>query len=91
MEDDPIQNYYEELVFDEIQKTLVDTGKVQTEDAIKDIACLALNRLPPRYIRHRVDVIFYMQDNEKNKILSDVADAVHKGYEIVSSNRSRED
>jgi len=91
MENDSILNYYEKLVFDNIQQTLIDTGKIESEDAIQDIACLALNGLPSRYIRHHVDTIFYMPDHEKKKMMTDVAAAVQKAYEIVSTKPRRED
>ncbi len=36
-------------------------------DLLPDIACVALNRLPPRYIRHNVDFSFYLTDLEREK------------------------
>lgn len=86
MEKDSIVNYYEKLVFDCIQKTLVDTGRVHTTDAILDIACLALNRLPARYVRHQVDAAFYMSDADLQKMLANVDAAVHIGHGIVQAN-----
>ena len=91
MDNDSIRNFYEELVFENIQKTLIDTGKIQTMDTVQDIACLALNSLPARYIRYRVDTIFYMPDSEKKKMLDDVAAAVQESYKTVSSKPTRED
>jgi hypothetical protein len=86
---DSIVNYHEKLVFECIQRTLVETGMIDTMDAILDIACLALNRLPARYIRHQVDAVFYMTDSEMQKMLTDVDASVQKGYEIVLSNPRR--
>ena len=34
-------------------------------DLLADVACVALNRLPPRYIRHEVDFAFYLSDRER--------------------------
>ena len=90
MDKDSIVNYYEKLVFECIQKTLVETGMVDTTDAILDIACLALNRLPARYIRHQVDAVFYMTDSEMQGMLDNVDASVRKGYEIVLSNPRRD-
>ncbi len=84
--DSSIVNYYEKLVFDHIQATLVDTRKIGTLDAILDIACLALNRLPSRYIRHRIDAAFYMTDHERQKMQGDVDVAVRQAYEFVLAN-----
>lgn len=86
MDNSSIVNYYEKLVFDHIQATLVDTRKIGTMDAILDIACLALNRLPTRYIRHRVDTTFYMTDHERQKMQGDVDSAVRQAYELVLAN-----
>jgi hypothetical protein len=30
-------------------------GPAHNHDLLADVACVALNRLPPRYIRHQVD------------------------------------
>lgn len=86
MNDSSIVNYYEKLVFDHIQATLVDTRKIGTLDAILDIACLALNRLPSRYIRHRIDAAFYMTDHERQKMQGDVDVATRQAYEFVLAN-----
>lgn len=86
MDNSSIVNYYERLVFDHIQRALVDTGKIATMDAVLDIACLSLNRLPARYIRHQVDATFYMTDQEQQKMLTDVAAAVQQASEIALAN-----
>lgn len=83
---DSIVNFYEHLVFNNIETTLVSAGKVATRDMVLDIACLALNRLPARYIRHHVDAIFYISDQEMEKMLADVEAAVQAGHAIVVSN-----
>ncbi len=86
MDNSSIINYYERLVFDHIQRTLVDTRKIGSMDAVLDIACLSLNRLPARYIRHQVDATFYMTDQEQQKMLADVDAAVQQAYEIALAN-----
>ena len=86
MDNSSIVNYYEKLVFDHIQRTLVDTRRIDTIDAVLDIACLSLNRLPARYIRHQIDAAFYMTDQERQKMLADVEAAVQQAYEVVLAN-----
>lgn len=86
MDNSSIVNYYERLVFDHIQRTLVDTRIIRSMDAVLDIACLSLNRLPARYIRHQVDAVFYMTDQERQKMLADVETAVQQAHEIVLAN-----
>jgi len=77
---DFIHNYYERLVVEEIfaQSARVQEGD---RDFLADTACVALNRMPPRYIRHDVDMTFFMspQDIEeiRNKVVQAVTDAIH--------------
>ena len=36
-------------------------------ELLADVACVALNRLPPRYIRHEVDYVFYLSERERSE------------------------
>lgn len=53
-----IRNYYEQLVAEEVRRRLHDAEPPATLDYMADVACVALNRLPPRYIRFEVDMAF---------------------------------
>lgn len=55
---DNIHNYFEKLVFDVIQDKLANAELDNDEDYLGDIACVALNQLPSRYVRHNVDMVF---------------------------------
>jgi len=79
-DDGLVQNYNETLVFNEIKTTLIDTDKVESEDIISDIACLALNMLTPRYIRFPVDTAFYTSQEEQRAAHQKVSDAVIAAY-----------
>ncbi len=46
-------------------------GLAQRPELLADAACVALNRLPPRYIRHSVHLSFYATDRDRE--LSDQA------------------
>ncbi|MDH5660070.1 MAG: late competence development ComFB family protein, partial [Gammaproteobacteria bacterium] len=48
---DNINNYYEKLVFEKIQDKLFSDQLDNDEDYLADIACVALNQLPSRYVR----------------------------------------
>jgi competence protein ComFB len=45
-----------------------------------DVACVALNRLPPQYYRYEVDMAFYMSPNElfqvKERVMKVVTEAI---------------
>lgn len=79
---DTVHNYYERLVWDEIQKKLPDD--LNNTDYIADIACVALNHLPPRYIRYAVDMAFYLSPNERHEMMEKVIASVDKAIEFVN-------
>ncbi|RYZ96458.1 MAG: hypothetical protein EOO68_16805 [Moraxellaceae bacterium] len=83
-ETDFIHNYYERLVIQEIfqQSSRVQVGD---RDFSADVACVALNRLPPRYIRHDVDMTFFMSPQEMQEIETKVTNAVAQALEYVES------
>ena len=78
---DTVHNYYEHLVFDAIYEVIGD----QTDDSeyIADIACVALNHLPPRYVRHDVDMAFYQSPNELDEMLDKVSRAVDHAIQFI--------
>jgi len=73
---DSIDNFYERLVVDAIDATR-EPG--DSADFLTDVMCVALNRLPPRYYRHTIDMMFYLADEElrgmKDKSLAAVQGA----------------
>ena len=77
-----IRNYYEQLVAEEVHRRLPDNTN---NDYLADVACVALNHLPPRYIRHEVDMAFYMSPNELHEITVRVREAVAQAVEFVAS------
>lgn len=79
-----IRNYYEQLVAEEIV-TRLDEG--EDPGYLADIACVALNHLPPRYIRHEVDMAFYMSPNELHEISQRVKEAVTQAIEFIAAHQ----
>src|SRR5690606_7143844 len=81
---DFLHNYYERLVVQEIfdQSERVQQGD---RDFLADVACVALNRLPPRYIRHDVDMSFFMSPQDMEEIERKVANAVSDALRYVES------
>lgn len=71
-----IDNFYERLVVDAIEAT---REPEDTADFLTDVMCVALNRLPSRYYRHSIDMMFYLADEElrdmKDKSLAVVKNA----------------
>jgi len=60
-------------------------GLANDEDLLADVACVALNRLPPRYIRHEVDFAFYLGERERENSERQVADAVDYAFRFVQA------
>lgn len=80
---DNIHNHYERLVFDEIQRYQAEKGKTFDEGVLEDVACLALNHLPARYVRHSVDIAFYLTPQEHADMDQQVSDAVKAAFDLV--------
>jgi hypothetical protein len=62
-----VHNYYERLVFEEVIRRS-EAHEQFSSDMLADVACVALNRLPSRYVRHDVDFMFYLTEHERNAI-----------------------
>lgn len=77
----PVRNYYEQLVFDYIEQHLLEDHDMEM---VQDIACVALNHLPPRYIRHQVDLTFYMSPAEHNEMEKRVENAIKLALKRVT-------
>jgi len=79
-----IRNFYEKLVIDYVTSSL--TGKNRDAEYLADVACVALNHLPPRYIRYEVDMIFYLSPIERKEMEDKIANAVNQAVEIIAEN-----
>ncbi len=80
---DNVHNYYEHLVFEHLKRT---NDRANSDgDFFADVACVALNRLPPRYVRHDVDMTFFMTPNELDEMSKRIASAVDEAVNYVES------
>lgn len=86
MELESVHNYYERLVFNEIKDNYLD-GELNG-DKLTDMACLALNEIKPRYIRHDIDMSFFMTSKEFNQVHKEVKIAVQQAYEKLVSQQT---
>ncbi|MDY0137071.1 MAG: late competence development ComFB family protein [Thiomicrospira sp.] len=81
MEFDSVHNYYERLVFDEIGEHY--RNSELNEEQLADMACIALNQIQPRYIRHDVDMSFFMSSAEYIMARDMVHKAVKNAYKKI--------
>ena len=71
-----VQNYYERLVFELMDETLVKKYPDMDDDFFLDVACYALTRLPARYMRHEIDMAYYLAPGERTEMLGQVENAL---------------
>jgi len=85
---DTVSNYYEQHVYHEIVGMLGDEYS-DDPDFLADVACVTLNSLPPRYIRHHVDMAFYMTGEEREAMQKSIKGAIEDAVDFVR-NRQRQ-
>lgn len=81
---DFVHNYYERLVMEQIYQQS-ERARSGDRDFVADASCVALNHLPPRYIRHDVDMTFFMSPQEMLEIQDKVSGAVRLALAYVES------
>ena len=75
-----VANAYEITVYNEVLRFLNERENEYSEDQAEDIACLALNELPPHYVRHSVDNAYFQTEDENRDMIKHVAQAVENAY-----------
>lgn len=85
-----IHNYYEALVIEHIMNTIAKEPDID-EDFLEDVACLALNQLPARYVRHDVDMAFFLTTREREKMQTGITEAVLHAVNQVRESRRLDD
>lgn len=80
-----IHNYYEALVEARIMDTLAHEPELD-QDFLQDVACLALNQLPARYVRSDMDMALFLTTREREKMQRRVSEAVLQAAEQLRRN-----
>lgn len=84
-----VHNYYERKVFQEINDHY--HGLELDSNQLADLACIALNRIAPKYIRYDIDMSFYMSSQEFHEHEYRVKKAVRKAYKKIKKLDEDED
>ena len=79
-----IRNHHEAPVLAAVRERAAGYPALRPE-MLADVACVALNRLPPRYIRHPVDLAFYMSDKERLETERAIDEAVTHAFGFVQA------
>lgn len=77
-----LSNVYESLVMEHLMKV----GGDLSPDAQADAACIALNKLPSKYVRHPVDWMFFISPTELERIKRAIDMAVTNAIAKVIDN-----
>jgi hypothetical protein len=81
-----VRNHNERTVFDAVQLLAPQyPGLAHDPELLADVACVALNRLAPRYIRHEVDFVFYLSERERSDSESQLGEAVKYAFGFVQA------
>jgi hypothetical protein len=81
-----LYNHHEREVFGAVLASAPDYPELAiSNDVLCDVACVALNRLPPRYIRHEVDFSFYLTEHERLEIDNAIMEAVSYAFNFVQA------
>ncbi|AEY65953.1 MULTISPECIES: late competence development ComFB family protein [Eubacteriales] len=78
-----LKNYMEEVVFNLIDGVLDDINMCKCELCVKDIAALALNSLPPKYIASEKGELYSKVNSLRNQFEVDVISAITKAAVLV--------
>ena len=81
-----VRNHNERAVFEAVQHHANRyPGVAHNTELLADVACVALNRLAPRYIRHEVDFVFYLSERERGDSERQLQDAVEYAFGFVQA------
>ena len=83
-----VHNYYERLIFEAVARQ-AQSHPDFTADMLADVACVALNRLPARYVRHDVDMMFYLTEQERHAIEQSLDEVLKFSFNFVKERTAR--
>ncbi len=78
-----VKNYMEEIVFSLMKEILEDINMCTCEKCVNDIAAIALNDLPPKYIVSEKGELYSKIDALRQQFEVDVIAAVTKAAVLV--------
>jgi competence protein ComFB len=85
-----IKNHMEEIVFNQIKDVLADINSCTCEKCVMDIAAIALNDLPPKYIVSEKGELYSKINALKQQFEVDVIAAITKAAVLVKRNPRHE-
>ena len=83
-----VHNFFERVIFHEVAQRPSGHPDMNGE-LLADVACVALNRIAPRYIRHDVDLMFYLTESERHQMEQNIESALQFAFDFVRERRQR--
>ncbi len=81
-----VRNHNERAVHEAVSREASrHPGLAHDAELLADVACVALNRLPPRYIRHEVDFVFYLSERERSENERQIQESVEYAFGFVQA------
>lgn len=77
-----IHNFYEYLVIEYLVYNKF--NERYDQEYLADISCLALTQLPARYIRHDIDMAFFLERDERQAMNIKVAEAIDRAVSYLN-------
>lgn len=85
-----LQNYYERLVFEFMNEALIEKYIDLDDEFFLDVACYALTHLPARYMRHEIDMAYYLAPGERTEMQRQVEESVLSAAEFIYAGRQKD-
>ena len=81
-----VYNIHEKTIFEAVAAAAPRYPAI-ADDAglLADVACVALNRMTPHYIRHSADLAFFTTEKERQATLRNVAESVDFAFGYVQA------
>jgi len=81
-----VYNTHEKTIFEAVAAAAPRyPGIADDAGLLADVACVALNRMPPHYIRHSTDLAFFTTEKERQAVLRNVAESVDFAFGYVQA------
>jgi hypothetical protein len=81
-----VHNTHEKAVFEAVAAAASQYPAISDNaDLLADVACVALNRLTPHYIRHTADLAFFSTEKDRLARQRNLAESVQFAFEYVQA------
>lgn len=81
-----IHNFYEHMVIDYLKTEVIPKYSDKSADFFLDVACYALTKLPSRYMRHEIDMAFYLESEERALMMAEVKTSIDDALVFITEN-----